>query len=51
MVDEPLPRQASDPADVAAYVASLATDVAILTHKAGLTTGIPAGDVAAGAAD
>ena len=38
MVDEPLPRQSTDPADVAAYVASLATDLAILTHKAGLTS-------------
>jgi hypothetical protein len=35
MFDEPL-RQSSDPADVAAYVASLATDLAI--HKAGLTS-------------
>ena len=38
MVDEPPPRQTSDPAELAAYVASLATDLAIMTHKAGLPT-------------
>jgi hypothetical protein len=30
------PRQLSNPADAAAYLASFATDLAILTHKAGL---------------
>ena len=36
-MDEP-PRQTSDPAELAAYIASLATDLAIITHKAGLHT-------------
>ena len=33
-----LPPRVSDPADVAAYVASLTTELAVLTHKAGLPT-------------
>jgi hypothetical protein len=33
-----LPSRSSDPADVAIYVASITTELAVISHKAGLTS-------------